>query len=175
MADNRAKATDYAQAALQALVEHAQTTLNQAADAMDNQSVAAQMKSGGSVDDRVKALTGAMSTPPSIEEMNLLKVLVQNNDTGMLRTVSAALSQTLSGTTGPQRAEVTSAVELTDQEREAIRNKLSAENGSGLIISFDVDESLLGGLRVRIGDRLVDTSVATRLTNLRESLTSVVQ
>lgn len=174
MADNRAKATDYAQAALQALVEHAQTTLNQAADAIDNQSIAAQMKSG-SVDDRVKALTGAISATPSIEELNLLKVLVQNNDTGMLRTISATLSQALSGNTGPQRAEVTSAVELTDQEREDIRTKLAAENGSGIIVSFDVDESLLGGLRVRIGDRLVDTSVATRLTNLRESLTSVVQ
>lgn len=174
MADNRAKATDYAQAALQALVEHAQATLNQAADALDNKSVADKMK-GGSVEDRVSALTGAIAGTPSIEELNLLKVLVQNGDTGMLRNISASLSQTLSGSTGPQRAEVTSAVELTDDEREAIRSKLAAENGAGLIVSFDVDDSLLGGLRVRIGDRLVDTSVATRLTNLRESLSSVVQ
>lgn len=174
MADNRAKATDYAQAALAALVEHAQSTLTQAADALDSKSVADKMKSG-SVEDRVNALTGAISATPSIEELNLLKVLVQNGDTGMLRNISASLSQMLSGNTGPQRAEVTSAVELTDDEREAIRNKLAAENGSGLIVSFDVDDSLLGGLRVRIGDRLVDTSVATRLTNLRESLSSVVQ
>jgi len=176
MADNSAQATTYAQAALQALVEHAQTTLNQAADALDDNSIAAKVtNSSSSVDDRVRALVGSIASTPSIEESNLLKLVVQSGDTGMLRNISAALSQTLSGDSGPQQAEVTSAVELTDQEKDAIRRKLTAENGGSLMVDFDVDDSLLGGLRVRIGDRLIDNSVATRLTNLRESLSSVVQ
>jgi len=176
MADNRAQAGSYAQAALQALVEHAQTTLTQAAHALENNSsVAAQVNGNAGVDEKVKALASAIDSTPSIEEMNLLKLLVQSGDTGMLRNISAAMSQAIGGSSGPSKAEVTSAIELTADEKEALRKKLSDEHGSGLIVTFAVDESLLGGLRVRIGDRLIDNSVATRLAGLRESLSSVVQ
>lgn len=176
MADNRAQAGSYAQAALQALVEHAQSTLMQAADALENNSsVAATVAGGAGVDDKVKALAGAIAATPSTEEMNLLKLLVQSGDTSMLRNISAAMSQAMGGSAGPGKAEVTSAIELTADEKEALRKKLIADNGGGLIVTFAVDESLLGGLRVRIGDRLVDNSVATRLAGLRESLSSVVQ
>ena len=78
MADNRAQAGSYAQAALQALVEHAQTTLTQAAHALENNSsVAAQVNGNAGVDEKVKALASAIDSTPSIEEMNLLKLLVQ--------------------------------------------------------------------------------------------------
>lgn len=176
MADNRAQAGSYAQAALQALVAHAQTTLTQAAHALENDSsVAAKVNGSGSVDEKVKALSAAIGSAPSIEETNLLKLLVQSGDIGMLRSISAAMSQAIGGSSGPSKAEVTSAVELTADEKEALSKKLSAEYGSGLVVTFAVDESLLGGLRVRIGDTLIDNSVATRLAGLRESLSSVVQ
>jgi F0F1-type ATP synthase delta subunit len=47
--------------------------------------------------------------------------------------------------------------------------------GADLTFTFRVDPALLGGLRVRVGDSLMDTSVASRLTALRESLTSAVR
>ena len=55
------------------------------------------------------------------------------------------------------------------------RKRLIAEHGEGLSFTFDVDPALLGGLRVRVGDRLIDNSVASRLATLRESLSSVVR
>jgi len=63
------------------------------------------------------------------------------------------------------KAEVTSALPLTDQEQADIRKKLKVAN-----IAFKVDPSILGGVIVRVGDQVVDDSVANRMSALTESL-----
>lgn len=68
-------------------------------------------------------------------------------------------------------ADVTSAVPLTDAEREAIDTRLKARYGDDLAIHYRVDGGILGGLIVRVGDRYIDDSVAARLGRLRETLT----
>lgn len=68
-------------------------------------------------------------------------------------------------------ATVTSAVPLTDDERKAIEARLTARYGNDLPITYEVDPGILGGLVVRVGDRMVDGSVAAKLGRLRQSLT----
>ena len=85
------------------------------------------------------------------------------------------VAQVAAGKTEAQKAEITSAIELTDKEKDQLRKRLTDEYGAGLTFSFSVDPSLMGGLRVRVGDRLIDNSVATRLAALRESIASVVR
>jgi F-type H+-transporting ATPase subunit b len=62
-------------------------------------------------------------------------------------------------------AEVTSALPLTEAEKQAAMKMLGAKN-----VQFKVDPSILGGLVVRVGDRVVDDSVANRMNALQESL-----
>lgn len=62
-------------------------------------------------------------------------------------------------------AEITSALPLTAAEQESARRLVGAEN-----VQFKVDPSILGGLVVRVGDRVVDDSVANRMSALQESL-----
>lgn len=62
-------------------------------------------------------------------------------------------------------AEVTSALPLTDAEKESARKTLGIQN-----VQFKVDPSILGGLVVRVGDRVVDDSVSNRMSALEESL-----
>lgn len=64
-----------------------------------------------------------------------------------------------------ENAEVTSALPLTDAEKESARKLLGAQN-----VQFKVDPSILGGLVVRVGDRVVDDSVSNRMSALEESL-----
>ncbi len=66
-------------------------------------------------------------------------------------------------------AEVTSALTLTDDEQEAIKKDLLANVGSQ-IVTFRVDPTILGGLVVKVGDRVLDGSVAGQLTSMRASL-----
>jgi F-type H+-transporting ATPase subunit b len=76
----------------------------------------------------------------------------------------------LEGTTASGgSAEVTSAVTLTPKEQEAIKNDLLANVGSQTV-TFRVDPTILGGLVVKVGDRVLDGSVAGQLTTMRESL-----
>jgi len=62
-------------------------------------------------------------------------------------------------------AEVTSALPLTNDEQEAVKKNFDAKD-----ISFKVDPSILGGLVVKIGDKVIDGSVAGKLEGLRQTL-----
>lgn len=66
-------------------------------------------------------------------------------------------------------AEITSALPLTEQEKETIRQDIITKAGSQTV-SFRVDPSILGGLVIKIGDKILDSSVSGQLTALRQNL-----
>lgn len=67
-------------------------------------------------------------------------------------------------------AEVTSALPLTESEQSAVKQDVLAKVGGDATVAFRVDPSILGGLIVRVGDKVIDGSVSSQLSNLRESL-----
>ena len=67
-------------------------------------------------------------------------------------------------------AEVVSALPLTEAEEDVVRRDMVARMGGSATLSFRVDPTILGGLKIRIGDRVLDGSVAGQLGSLRESL-----
>ncbi len=67
-------------------------------------------------------------------------------------------------------AEVVSALPLTPAEEQAVRKDILDKLGSGATLTFRVDPTILGGLKIRVGDRVVDGSVAGRLELMRRSL-----
>ncbi|MCY4413099.1 MAG: ATP synthase F1 subunit delta [Caldilineaceae bacterium] len=162
----RATAERYAQAILEAIVEQWQTTLTEVADAL-----AQDPKLGADVDSIEKAIP--KNAGPELQ--NFVKMLVQEGDATLLPRVVAALGASLRGDSGPQAADITSAVELDDDAQEKIRQRLAQQYGEDLVISFDVDPSLMGGLRIRVGDQLIDNTVANRLMALREMVAASVR
>ena len=69
-----------------------------------------------------------------------------------------------------EKAEVTSALPLTDQEQSTVRGDVLARLGPGADIKFNVDPGILGGLVIRAGGRVLDASIAAQLAGLRENL-----
>ncbi len=67
---------------------------------------------------------------------------------------------------------VTSAVPLTEKEAAIVQRELEARLGAGVDITFRVDPQVLGGLVVRIGDRIVDASFAGQLEQMRRALSA---
>ncbi len=67
-------------------------------------------------------------------------------------------------------AEVITAVPLTPSQRAAFETRLRERHGPDLALTFRVDRAILGGVIVRIGDRMLDDSLATRLAGLRQAL-----
>jgi F-type H+-transporting ATPase subunit b len=66
-------------------------------------------------------------------------------------------------------AEVTSALPLSPEEQETVKKELLAKGGAQ-VVTFRVDPGILGGLVVRVGDKVVNGSVAAQLEDLRQSL-----
>jgi F-type H+-transporting ATPase subunit b len=67
-------------------------------------------------------------------------------------------------------AEITSALPLTKKEQDTVRSEIVERMGSGATISFRVDPNILGGLVIRVGDKVLDSSVSGKLQGLRQSL-----
>lgn len=67
-------------------------------------------------------------------------------------------------------AEVTSALPLTEAEQATVKKDILAKLGSHADVSFKVNPGILGGLIIRVGDRMVDGSVAGQLQALQQSL-----
>ncbi len=68
-----------------------------------------------------------------------------------------------------EAAEVTSALPLTDQEQSAVKTDVLAKVGAQAV-TFRVDPSILGGLVIKVGDKVMDGSVAGKLDSLRQNL-----
>lgn len=68
-----------------------------------------------------------------------------------------------------EAAEVTSALPLTDQEQDSVKKDVLAKVGAQAV-TFRVDPSILGGLVIKVGDKVVDGSVAGKLDSLRQNL-----
>jgi F-type H+-transporting ATPase subunit delta len=177
MSEQSAKSERYAQAILDAVLEQWQTALTQISDALaKNDELRSMLESPQQNSQaKMKALQGVMPKGVSPEIQNFLNLLAQEGDLDQIPAVLKAMRGGMSGQAEPLKADVTSAVELGEQERDEVRRRLLDEYGEGLIFSFRVDPSLLGGLRVRVGDMLIDHTVASRLAELREIVSASVR
>lgn len=71
-------------------------------------------------------------------------------------------------------AYVTTAVELSGQQREAVKAKLLATAGYREVeMQYEVDASIIGGMIIRINDRVVDSSIRTKLDGLKKQLLQI--
>ncbi|MCL2336808.1 MAG: ATP synthase F1 subunit delta [Firmicutes bacterium] len=68
---------------------------------------------------------------------------------------------------------VTSAVELTDEEKKNLAAAMAKYTGKQVRLSYNIDRQLLGGVVVRFGDKVIDGSVTARLNTLREHLKQI--
>lgn len=71
---------------------------------------------------------------------------------------------------GPTAAEVTSAVELSAEQRTKIEKDLKARYGALLDITYKVDPEILGGLLVRVGDKVLDSTLRQRLNAVQRNM-----
>jgi F-type H+-transporting ATPase subunit delta len=177
MSSRQERVDRYAKAVWEVILDRWTSALGEASSKVssDKKLAAVLADTGKPAADRAAALEKALAKNLPVEVLNLLKLMAENDDIGLIDEVAGRLGQIVTGQAVSRKAEITSAFALSDEEKEQIRKRLIAEHGEGLAFTFDVDPALLGGLRVRVGDRLIDNSVASRLATLRESLSSVVR
>ncbi|MCS7003274.1 MAG: ATP synthase F1 subunit delta, partial [Dehalococcoidia bacterium] len=101
---------------------------------------------------------------------NFLALLVQRNRLGILPEIIDLYAAMLDDERGIARASVTTAVELAPDEAQQVARRLEELTGKTIRLETSVDPAILGGVIVRIGDKLIDGSTRTRLNMLRQRL-----
>ncbi len=104
------------------------------------------------------------------EVRNLVGVLIANRRLWALPQVAAAFGALLAERRGQQVAEVVSAHPLSDTQRAQVTARLTEAGYSGVKLTERVDPSILGGLIVRIGSRLYDSSIKSKLQRMQYAL-----
>lgn len=105
----------------------------------------------------------------------LLGVLVRRGRLHLLRRVVERFRKLLNAREGKIELVVTSAVELGPTERRMIVEELRGPLGAEPILNVRVDESLVGGVKIRIGDRVYDASIAGRLEQMKQALREKIE
>ena len=104
--------------------------------------------------------------------LNLIILMLRRGWIEQLPRVAAEFRRLDDQRRGINRAIATSALPLTPDEVTALTQQLERSTGGQVELDTEVDASLLGGLVVRLGDRLIDGSVRSRLERLRNQLVS---
>ncbi len=170
-------ARDYASGLLEAAVESWSAHFDALAEQMDNNALLRRLSDPGQeFSQRRAALAGLLPAGLGKLEMNLLQTLLLRGDLDKLRAVVMELNALVQRTvSGVQLAEITTAQPLSDDDRQALQEKLCAQFGAGLEFLYREDPAILGGMIVRVGDKLIDTSVSGRLNRMREQLVAAVR
>jgi F-type H+-transporting ATPase subunit delta len=103
---------------------------------------------------------------------NYLFVIVDQRRAGMLIEIQEAFSRLLDARQGITQAKVTSATELTAQERAELGAALAKLTGEKVQAQFTTDAALIGGSVVQIGSTIYDGSVRTQLERMRARMIS---
>ena len=93
----------------------------------------------------------------------LLNVMARAGRLGLLRTLRRVFRSALYRRQGKRELTVTTAVPLDDEQRRHAERELGEAFGCEPVVTFDVDGELIGGMAVRVGDRLYDASVRADL------------
>lgn len=101
---------------------------------------------------------------------NFLKVVSRNRRLFAAEDMIKTYRALLAVHRGELVAEVKSAVPLTDEQKTALTEKLKASVGKDVKLDAKVDASLLGGLVVKIGSRMFDSSLKTKLASMQVAL-----
>lgn len=101
---------------------------------------------------------------------NFLGVVNQHGRTGILPEVIDAYRDLLDKVLGNVDVEVTVARELTDEQLAQVRERVSAALKKNAVVRQRVDESIVGGLVLKVEDKLLDASVKSQLAALKEQL-----
>jgi F-type H+-transporting ATPase subunit delta len=101
---------------------------------------------------------------------NFLYLLLREGHIGLLNDVIADLTRLSTSGPGARVAWITSAVPLTPDEQGAFWQRIQARFGGDVDLDFRVDPSILGGVIVQVGDKVIDGSVEGKLNALRERL-----
>ena len=171
-----ASAIRYAKAVFQLAVERDELEnwledLTQLADSVTNQEFS-EVLSAPRVpsDQKERIVRDALGSAVGPLALNLMFLLTSRGAIHSLPEIADRYQEMLDAHRGIERAEVVSAVPLGDAQRDSVADMLARTSGKEIRLSTRVDPEILGGMVIRVGDRVMDGSARTRLQAMRREM-----
>jgi F-type H+-transporting ATPase subunit delta len=178
MARNDTAVRRYAEAAFQVAqrddsVQAWRTELDAAASIASDERVGRMLANPAvALETRNEMADKLFGTLVSAPVLNLIKLMIRRGRIHELPRLAAEFRRLDNARQGITLATATSAAPLTQDEIHALTERMEQFTGGRVELEVQVDPSLLGGVVVRVGDRLIDGSVRGRLERLRNQLVS---
>ncbi|HZQ08895.1 MAG TPA: ATP synthase F1 subunit delta [Anaerolineae bacterium] len=128
---------------------------------------------GESFDSKTALINGLVPAEADGEVRNLAFLLASKNQMHLLPEVVSEFDRIVARGAPGVRAQVTSAIELTPDERAGLEAKLRKQYGDELAVDYQLDPSILGGVIVRVGDVVLDGSIIGKLAAMKQKLATV--
>ncbi|WP_299926348.1 F0F1 ATP synthase subunit delta [uncultured Pelagimonas sp.] len=119
----------------------------------------------------VSAIANKMGLIPAVT--NALGLMAEKRRLFVLPQLIAVLRDMLAEEKGEVTADVASATALSDAQAVKLAETLKASVGKDVKINATVDESLIGGLVVKVGSKMIDTSIRSKLNSLQNAMKEV--
>jgi len=124
-----------------------------------------------SADEQLQALSAVLARAGiSGLAANFLKLVTTNRRLFAVRDMVKAFRELVADYKGEATAEVTVAEALKNEHLAALRDALSAVSGKEVDLNIKIDPAIIGGLVVKLGSRMVDTSLRTKLEAIRHAM-----
>jgi F-type H+-transporting ATPase subunit delta len=127
-----------------------------------------------SAEDQAKAL-GSVASKAGFCDLttNFFKLIARNRRLFAAADMLKIFRALLARERGEVNADVASAHALSDEQMQALKDALRAQIGKDVQIDARVDPNLLGGLIVKVGSRMIDSSLRTKLDNLKVAMKGI--
>ena len=125
-------------------------------------------------EEKIKVIEDIFTGQVSRELVGLMRMIVEKDHYNELNNVFKYFTDCVKEYKNIGTAYVTSAVELTDSQKDAVMKRLlETTKYVEFEMHFDVDATLIGGMKIRIGDRVVDSSIKNKLNDLTRELSKI--
>ena len=121
-----------------------------------------------SLKDKKDTIEEAFKSKLSGTSFNFIETLLDESRFGIFNTIYEVFLKESERLRNIERVEVTSAVEIEEKEKTKLVDKLKEKLSKNIFINYNLDEEILGGLVVKVEDKVIDLSLKTKFENLKK-------
>ena len=125
------------------------------------------------VEQKVNLFSNAVSNSMNEILVEVLKVVIENDDLNLIPHIANNFVLLSKEKLSISFVHVTSSSEISSSNKDDIKHSLSELINKQIKINFETDSSLIGGLKIKVDDKLYDSSLQTKLENAKSKLVGV--
>jgi len=126
------------------------------------------------IEEKKKSIEEVFSGKISDEMMNFLKVILDKRRSSAIFGIKNEFDKKVYAHKGIEKATVESAVALDEAEMKGLEAKLAEMTGKQIELKNIINTDVIGGLLLRVGDKVVDGSIRRRLNDMRDNLAQII-